>query len=260
MYNYITTLFGAETIKTETSTFIENAIGTIAMDPVAAMNLLKEIWTMPLRIRDGIYWENFVVYLFHLYDYDESRGELINYNKRKLAEMLAEDTPNSEAGYIGNPEKLRENSKRLIKLLDDAGTKQKAIYYANLTRAALNDSIDRNKFFKLCNCVRILTEEDLLMIVSSIQTIQTSTIKDDLEFIDDFRSAGLLKEVEGGFAYTKRAFELLKYCLKYEESVQIPKDIKKRLMMSEITLKDIDEIIHVDNETLVFDEKKQNKI
>ena len=252
MPNAISTLFGSETVKNEAADFIENAIGVVTMDPVAAKELIKEIWTIPSRIRDGIYWENFAAYLLHVYDYDNTTGALIDHNKRKLAEMLAEETPNSKAGYEGHLEKLRENSKRLVKLIDDAGTIQKAIYYANLTRAALNGMITRDKFFKLCNCVRSLTEEDLLFFSEHIQRIRTSTIEDDEGYIDDFRAVGLMKEVEGGFAYTLRAFELLKYCMKYEEAVQIPADIQDRIVMSAIKWEDIDKAINVDGETLTI--------
>ncbi len=187
-----------------------------------------------------------MAYLLHVYDYDEKNGNISDCNKRKLAELLAEDTPNLEAGYMGNLNMLRENSKRIVKLIDDAGTIQKSIYYANLTRATLNDCIDRNKFFKLCNCVRILTEEDLSFLANDVQKTGTSTIEGDKEFIDDFRAVGLLIEVEGGFAYTLRAFELLKYCLAYEGTVSIPGDIQRRMVMSAMKLEDIEKAVSGD--------------
>ena len=104
-------LIESETIKQEVTSFTENAIGAFLLDPVDLYKVIKNIWSMHSRIRDGIYWENFVAYLFHVYDFDEKKKRFINNNKKKLAEMLAEDTPNQEAGYKGNPERLRENVK-----------------------------------------------------------------------------------------------------------------------------------------------------
>ena len=256
MKKLIMNLIESETIKQEVTSFTENAIGAFLLDPVDLYKVIKNIWSMHSRIRDGIYWENFGAYLFHVYDFDEKKKRFINNNKKKLAEMLAEDTPNQEAGYKGNPERLRENAKRLVILLDDAGTKQKAIYYANLTRAALNNSISRDKFFKLCKCVSDLTEEDICFFIKNIQQIRTNTIKKDEEFIDDFRSVGLLKEVNGGFAYTQRAFELLKFGLKYEEeNVKIPEEIPERMMVGPARLAGINDV-KVDYETLAI--KRRN--
>lgn len=224
-------LLKSEPLKKEMNPFTENAIGVLMKDPVAIIKTLEEIKSFPSRIRDLIYWENFTTYIFHLYDYDEENSRIVNKYKKKLSEMLAEDSPNQDVEYAGNPERLRENAKRLVKLLDDAGTAQKSIYYANLTRAALNDLITRDKFFKLCKCISDLTEEDIRLFIYNIERIQTATIKDDYEFIDDFRAVGLLKEVSSGFAYTNRAFELWKYGLCYEEDVKIPDSIQERVMV-----------------------------
>ena len=255
----LTLLLGSETLKDEISSFTENAIGAFMMDPNAVKDLVKEIWSMPSRIRDGIYWENFAAYLLHVYDYDAEKAVLVDNNKKKLAEMLAEDTPNQNSEYPGNPDRLRENIKRLVKLLDDAGTTQKIIYYANLTRAASNDLISRDKFFKLCKCVARLTEEDIWFFINHIQKTGTATIKDDLEFIDDFRSVGLLKEVDEGFAYTNRAFELLKYGLKYEDDIKIPEGIQERMMVGTAKLEEIGDLFDVEGETLTIGKNSKLK-
>lgn len=248
----------SKTLKEDVNSLTENAIGVCMKDPVAAFKLVKQIRFLPLRIKDGIYWEHFETYLYHLYDYDKETNIFVDKNKKKLSVMLAEDIPNNEAGYSGNSNRLRENIKRIIKLLDDAGTSQKAVYYANLTRAALNDFITRDKFFKLCKCVTELTEEDIDLFIIHIQMIGTTTIKDDKDFIDDFRSLGLLKEVNGGFAYTNRAFELLKFGFKYEEKVNIPEDIQKRIMISPARLGGIEDIIKIENDYITI--KKDNQI
>ena len=83
-----------------------------------------------------------------------------------------------------------------------------------------------------------------------IQKRRTSTITEDNGLIDDFRAVGLMKEVNEGFSYSKRAFELLKYGLKYEENIQIPNDIQDRMMIGSISSKSIDDSFHVEGETL----------
>lgn len=246
----LTNLLKSKVLINEKKSFIDNAIGVFTKDPVSVMKLFEEIRTFPSRIRDEIYWENFETYLFHVYDYDKEKSILVNKNKKELSVLLAEATPNQDADYPGNPEHLREGAKRLVKLLDDAGTKQKSVYYANLTRAALNDYITRDKFFKLCKCISELTEEDICRFISHIQKTGTNTIKDDFDFIDDFRSVGLLKEVYGGFAYTNRAFELLKYGFKYEEDVKIPDGIQERMMVGPGRMGGIDDMLKDGEEIL----------
>ena len=54
-----------------------------------------------------------------------------------------------------------------------------------------------------------------------------------------------MKEVDGGFAYTKRAFELKKYSLWYEHDVEIP-EIPERQIIAKATNADIEKM---------FDEK-----
>jgi hypothetical protein len=101
------------------------------------------------------------------------------------------------------------------------------MYLANLTRALLNNEIDSNLYFKLGKCIINLTEEDLKYIESHITT---ELITNDEDYIDDYRSASLLKEVDGGFEYTRRAFELKKYALNYESKVEIPKSFSRRII------------------------------
>ncbi|SFP39538.1 hypothetical protein SAMN04487928_101231 [Butyrivibrio proteoclasticus] len=228
----------SDTIIVEAGTFVENAIGVFTKDPAAILATVQQIRSLPFTIRDGIFWENFYAFLTHVYDFDENTGTLRDHNRKKLAELLAEQTPNEEAEYEGSPDKLRENAKRLIKLIDDASTVQKAVYYANLARAALNMKITRNLFFKLCNCVRYLTEEDLIFLIDDIQKTGTATIEDDRDTIDDFRAVGILMEVDGGFSYTQRAIDLVKFGLMYEKDVKILGEVQQRQMTG--TVSDVD--------------------
>lgn len=203
-------------IKEYGKNVLENlATVIISGDIVALGKLLIEIINSPYFIREQIFWQNFSEYLDNACANEE---DLI-----KLSAKLAEDGNSSE------------NAKRIIKLVDDAGTKQKAIYISNLTRAYCMENITQNKFFKLSQCIVRLTDEDLEFLK---EYISRKVIETDEEYIDDFRNCGLLKEVAGGFAYTKRAFELKKYSLCFGHDVAIP-EIQERQMHSNIELEQV---------------------
>lgn len=184
-------------------------------DILALGKLLKDILNSPYFIQEQIFWQNFIDYLDNACDNEE--------DLRKLAEKFAED---------GNS---YENTKRIIKIIDEVGTKKKAIYISNLTRACCMGNITISKFFKLAQCIERLTDEDLEFLNDNING---SVIETDEEFIDDFRNCGLLKEVAGGFVYTKRAYELKKYSLWYGHDVTIP-HIPDRQMQSGLEVEPI---------------------
>ena len=242
-------ILGSNVVQEHGDEVLESVIGLLSRDPIAILSSLVKLRKLTLTIRDAIFLENFQNYLIRLYDIDDA-GSINNKCNEKFASLLAEQSPNEEAGYEGDPDRLHENAKRIVKLIDDASTIQKSIYYANLTRAAIDGYINRAQFFKLCNCVRNLTDEDLEYLAIDIQKRWTSTITEDNGLIDDFRAVGLMKEVNEGFSYSKRAFELLKYGLKYEENIQIPNDIQDRMVIGSISEKSIDDLFHVEGETL----------
>lgn len=197
-------------IKEQGKTVLEELVITIANGDVLALGkLLKDVLKSPYFVREQIFWQNFIDYLDNACADEE---EL-----RKLSEKLAEEGDGCE------------NAKRIIKIIDDVGTKKKALYVSNLTRAFCMGHITTNQFFKLAQCIIQLTEEDLDFLNEQISSKVIST---DEEYIDDFRNCGLLKEVSGGFAYTKRAFELKKYSLWYGHDVKIP-TIPERLIQTE---------------------------
>ena len=203
----------------------EDLIGVFTKDPVSAFNLYKDIKSVPSAIRDAIFFECLGTFLLNSYQFNPVTQQFEAANLTSLAEALAEASPNEEADYTGQPDKLVEYAKRLIKLLDDCGTHQKALYLASVTRALLSKQIDTKKFFQLCRCIRNLTEEDLLFLSKHISN---SPVSEDEDYIDDFRSMGLLYETDDGFAYSRRAFELKKYALLYEHPVEIPDSFPSR--------------------------------
>ena len=105
----------------------------------------------------------------------------------------------------------------------------------------INGVVDTATFFRLCRCVVNLTEEDLAFIRDNVSEDKIET---DEEYIDDFRALGLLKEVDGGFDYTKRAFQLKKFALDYEGNTKIPETFRERQIMAVATDADIDNVLN----------------
>ena len=126
---------------------------------------------------------------------------------------------------------------RIVKLIDDCGTVQKAVYLANISRAFAKHEIDKRLFFKLGQCIRMLTEEDLLFLR---ENIKEGIVSGEGDYIDDFRGVGLMYEVDTGFAYSKRAFQLLRYALNYEGNISIPEKFPERNVFTAITEDEID--------------------
>ncbi len=215
----------SDSAEDTTGEIFKDAVGALQKDPISAWSLIKNMKNLPSTLRDSIFMECLQVFLLNSYTFDLEKQEFVGDNLISLTVALAEASPNQEAGYAGNPEALREYAKRIVKLIDDCGTIQKAYYIACLTRAIRSHSIDTTKYFKLCHCIRNLTEEDLLFLKSHISK---NIITTDEDYIDDFRALGLLKDVDDGFAYTKRAFELKKYALDYEGNVVMPETFPER--------------------------------
>lgn len=209
--------------------FYHNILDVFSLDPVAALDLVKDIKNLPSTIRDGIFFECFETYILNLNEYDQKKKAFVEDNLKKMAISLAEVSPNDEADYAGDPNKLHEYSKRIVKLIDDCGTTQKALYLANISRAFAKQEIDKRLFFKLGQCIRMLTEEDLLFLKKNVIK---GTINGDSDYVDDFRGQGLMYEVDAGFAYSRRAFQLLKYALDYEGNVHIPEKFPERTVVS----------------------------
>ena len=189
------------------------------------IDMTKHIKNLILSIPDEIFFECFETFLMNAYCYNALTGNCESTNLQALSAALAEASPNPESDYEGNDEKLKEYAKRIVKLIYDCGTKQKAYYLACTTRALLSGQIDTNKFFKLCRCIQNLTEEDLEFLSKNISEGNISRSED---YIDDYRALGLLYETDDGFAYSRRAFELKKYSLCYESQVAIPDNFPDR--------------------------------
>ena len=244
----------SDTAKEFLSGIYSDAIGALTGDPASFISLYNDLKSLPSAIRDGIFLECFQVFLLNAYEYDVQKQEFVKDSLYSFSKALAEASPNEEADYDGFPDKLTEYAKRIIKLIDDCGTIQKAYYLSCLSRAIMNKingdpKMDTRMYFKLAQCIRNLTEEDLEFLK---KTIQVGIITEDEDYIDDYVALGLLKGVNGGYEYTERAFYLKKYALDYEHKVDIPEEYSERAKPNEIQtipLEGIDKLFEKDNDS-----------
>lgn len=95
----------------------------------------------------------------------------------------------------------------------------------------------------------MLTEEDLMLLKMNVTE---GTVSGAGDYVDDFRGQRLMYEVDAGFVYSKRAFQLLRYALDYEGNVRIPEKFPERNVMTAMIDDEIDEIW---NETFESDDK-----
>lgn len=231
----------SEIAKAVAKDFYHNILDVFSLDPVAALDLINDVKNLPSTIRDRIFFECFEAYILNLNKYDYKKKAFIEDNLKKMAILLAEVSPNDEADYVGGPNRLHEYSKRIVKLIDDSGTIQKAVYLANISRAFAKHEIDKRLFFKLGQCIRMLTEEDLMFLKTNVTE---GTVSGAGDYVDDFRGQGLMYEVDAGFAYSKRAFQLLRYALNYEGNVRIPEKFPERNVITVATDDEIDEMLN----------------
>lgn len=180
----------SDTVKSTAWDALKALCGIFEKDPISAVEFVKSIRNSNISITDQIFLDNLQEYLLNLNAYNVEKQAFLEDNMNKLSESLADASPNNEAKYEGDPEKLNEYAKRILKAVDDCGTKQKAIYLANITRALSHKQISKSEYFKFIQCIRQLTEEDLEFLAKHINEY---VIKEDEDYIDDFRSVGLLK-------------------------------------------------------------------
>lgn len=222
----------AKSLHDNLGAVLNDVYGILCNNPQSFFSFMMDAKKAPGSIRDSIFVECFIEFYEKAYDIGTNRNAFIANNLRAFSVALAEATPNLEADYAGNPEKLHEYAKRVVKAIDDCGTIQKASYIGYLSRALMNDypsdiKMDTNMYFKLIRCIRNLTEEDLEFLNANIRE---GLITDDMDYIDDFISLGLMKGVSGGYEYTERAYYLKKYALDYEHHNDIPQLTHKRVM------------------------------
>ena len=211
MCGIIKDILTSKTIKENCTEIVKCAVSSLlSCDPIEALEFVKNLRNFPSTARDGIFIENLQVFLFNLYEYDPDKQEFA------------------------------------VKMIDDCETTRKSYYLACLARAVLAKSISSREFFKFAHCIRNLTDEDLQFLKTHVKK---GVIFGDDEYIDDFRALGLMKDVDGGFAYTERAFKLVKYSLDYDGNLELPAQYPDRFRPENLDAMSSEEIGKILNDT-----------
>jgi len=161
----------SKTAGAELSEIGKSAISALLKDPVAALDLIIGLRNLPSAVRDGIFIENLQIFLLNSCEYDPEKEEFVDKTLTSFVQALAEVSPNEEAEYLGDTDRLTEYAKRIVKMIDDCGTIQKSYYLACLARAVRAKLISASEFFKLAHCIKNLTEEDLLFLKNTLQKL-----------------------------------------------------------------------------------------
>ena len=140
-----------------------------------------------------------------------------------------------------NPKQLRRFSERLeeqgnkedyammiLGVIDSIDSKYKARCIANLTQSVVNDEIDVKKYLRLIHTLKSLIEEDLTYLDRNIQGGTVTNI----ENLDDYLTYGILRPVNGGYAYTERAHDMVQFGIKRGHDYRRPSSIPQRDIFS----------------------------
>ena len=130
-----------EEITEASKDFLEDLIGAVLGDPIAAGKALITITKLPFFIREQIFWTKMEAFL---------NGVFLNESDRlKLGEKLAKGGDKHEAAL------------RLLDIIDKAETLKKIHFIINAARCLLGGLISRTEFFRICHLIVTTLEEDL---------------------------------------------------------------------------------------------------
>ena len=156
-----------------------------------------------------ILWNNFYLFL--------QEGNF-NYDiLRRLAERLEES---------GNKQENATNIVYAINRIDD---QRKAKYLSWLTLSLINNDIDFDDYFRLIKAVENLVYADLICLSNNVEKIRID-LKD--AHIDDFLSNGLIYSIDGGYAYSDKAYNLVEYGIRRGDKIRRPEVAPGRQIFS----------------------------
>ena len=197
-----------EIVDQNRETIINDVIDALFGGPTDKLKLINKKLASEGRISDLLYLNNLEMFLKNA-NFDKAR-------LRKFSEKL-EEHGNKKSYAIA-----------LLKAIDDVDSEEKARCLANLTQSVVWSEISIEKYLRLVHTLRQLVEEDLEFLSSNISKGKFL----DNEYLDDYIAFGIIREVEGGFVYTKKAWELLKYGICRGHDIKIPEKIESRSIIS----------------------------
>ncbi len=142
-------------IKSGMDDVLSDSVEILLGDYGTMINLIRKLPGNFIGIRDKLYWLKFRAFLQGTFRYNAE-------SLRKFSEKLA----NENAGV---------DCIRIISTIDQIRQIDSIKYISNLTRAFINDYIDKEMYFRLCDVILKLLPGDIEYIISNIN-------KRDLEY------------------------------------------------------------------------------
>lgn len=211
---------GTELKNNTKNTLLEALINCFIQDPVDFGKNIIEISHQTKSIPDMILWNNFYLFLQEgNFDYDVLR---------RLAVKLEES---------GNK---KENATSIVYTVNRIDDPRKAKYISWLTLSVINNDIDFDKYFRLVKAIENFVYADLIYLSINVENVK---IDSSDSHVDDFLANGMIYTIDGGFAYTDKAYDLVEYAIRRGHSVRRPKKKPERQIFEIATDEDIDQII-----------------
>ena len=167
--------FDEMSIKDNCIDIIDNAIGTLMLDPVAVKNLASSIRNMPTLIKEAIYWNKFYMFVIGVKQIEDDLGQSV-----KLSSKL-----------FDNPKNKKQNGMRLLGYVDRADSEQKINYYINATRSLLMGCINNTDYFRIMKAISETLGEDLEYLAEI--AITSKVIKGNMQILALERSGLVLQ-------------------------------------------------------------------
>lgn len=207
---------GTELKNNTKTTLLEALINCFIQDSVDFGKNIIELLHQTKSIPDMILWNNFYLFL--------QEGKF-NYDVlRKLAVKLEES---------GN--KI-ENATSIVYTINRIDDPRKAKYISWLTLSVIDNDMEFDKYFRLVKAVENFVYADLVYLSENVENV---TIDSNNSHIDDFLANGMIYRIDGGFAYTDKAYDLVEYGIMRGHSVRRPEEKPERQILEMATDEDV---------------------
>ncbi len=207
---------GTELKNNTKTTLLEALINCFIQDSVDFGKNIIELLHQTRSIPDMILWNNFYLFL--------QEGKF-NYDVlRKLAVKLEES---------GNK---KENVTSIVYTVNRIDDPRKAKYISWLTLSVIDNDMEFDKYFRLVKAVENFVYADLVYLSENVENV---TIDSNNSHIDDFLANGMIYRIDGGFAYTDKAYDLVEYGIMRGHSVRRPEEKPERQILEMATDEDV---------------------
>lgn len=144
---------------------IDIAIEALMLNPVAIKNLVEKVSSLPIFIKEAVYWSKFNRFVKEVRQAEKDFGQSIS-----LSDKLFSDS-----------KKKRENGIRLLGYIDKADSEKKIDYYINATRSLLLTCINSNDYFRIIKAISETLNEDLEYLADI--ALNSNTIKGNIQIL-----------------------------------------------------------------------------